>query len=54
LDLAQLITSSSLLNTIPPPGVSCICPGKLAWLKLLSPAGGIILESELSEVIDII
>src|SRR6187549_4067319 len=28
LERAQLITSSNLLNTIPPPGVSCIWPGK--------------------------
>ncbi len=28
LDLAQLITSSSLLNTTPPPGRSCTWPGK--------------------------
>jgi hypothetical protein len=27
-DLAQLMTSSSLLSTIPPPGVSCTWPGK--------------------------
>ena len=30
LDRAQLITSSSLLSTIPPPAVSCICPGNEA------------------------
>src|ERR1043165_1676411 len=29
LERAQLITSSSLLNTTPPPAVSWICPGKL-------------------------
>src|SRR5450631_1540003 len=28
LERAQLMTSSSLLNTMPPPGVSCIWPGK--------------------------
>src|SRR5664279_922127 len=33
LERAQLITSSNLLNTIPPPGVSCICPGKEASPK---------------------
>jgi hypothetical protein len=27
-DLAQLMTSSSLLSTIPPPGISWISPGK--------------------------
>src|SRR5688572_15780871 len=27
LDLAQLIMSSSLLSTTPPPGTSCISPG---------------------------
>ena len=33
LERAQLITSSSLLNTMPPPGVSCIWPGKEAPSK---------------------
>src|SRR6476661_6533061 len=28
LDLAQLITSSSELTRMPPPGVWCTCPGK--------------------------
>jgi len=36
LDLAQLITSSSLLSTIPPPAVSCICPGKFAGMLFCS------------------
>src|SRR6476620_10381973 len=37
LDRAQLITSSSLLNTMPPPGPSCISPGKAA----LFPGDGV-------------
>jgi hypothetical protein len=29
LERAQLMISSSLLRTMPPPGVSCISPGKV-------------------------